>query len=212
MVKNKKSVQEEKAQKKVNHTGKKTVDNPNEQVDPVNDNIDDESENETLEKNIEEDSEISTKENSPEIILEELIREKEEKYLRLVAEFDNYRKRTLREKAELTKLAGEYIITGLLPVVDDFDRAIESMNNTGDTESIKKGIELIYSKLREFLKQKNVSEIKAMGKEFDTDLHEAVTKIPAGSKKDKGKVMDVIEKGYLLHDKVIRYAKVVIGE
>ncbi len=144
--------------------------------------------------------------------LEERLKESENKYLRLAAEFDNYRKRTLREKAELTKFGAETILGGLLPVVDDFDRAVESMNNTSDTEAIKKGVELIHVKFREFLKQKGVKEIQALGNEFDTDLHEAVTKIPVTSKKDKGKIVDVIEKGYLLHDKVIRYAKVVVGE
>lgn len=138
--------------------------------------------------------------------------DKDDKYLRLAAEFDNYRKRTLKEKAELTRLAGEEILIGLLPVVDDFDRAIKSLENTGDVEAIKKGLDLISVKLRDFLKQNGVKEINARGNEFDTDLHEAITKIPAASKKDKGKIVDVIEKGYLLHDKVIRYAKVVIGE
>lgn len=144
--------------------------------------------------------------------LEEELRASENKYLRLAAEFDNYRKRTLREKAELTKLAGEDIITGLLPVIDDFDRAVDSMNNSEDAGALKKGIELIHGKLKEFLKQKGVEEIQALGNEFDTDLHEAVTKIKVPSKKEKGKIADVIQKGYMLHDKVIRYAKVVIGE
>ena len=145
-------------------------------------------------------------------VLEERLKENENKYLRLAAEFDNYRKRTLREKAEMTKFAAESIIGGLLPVVDDFDRAIESMNEASEIDAIKKGVELIHVKFREFLKQKGVKEIQAMGNEFNTDLHEAVTKIPVTSKKDKGKIVDVIEKGYLLHDKVIRYAKVVVGE
>lgn len=228
MGKKKKNMQKEKAQNKSakKHSEENSVKNLNEPGNNGDDNMDkmddlkDMENVEDLEEGDagesadtkEKDPGISTEEMSPEIIMQEKIREKEEKYLRLVAEFDNYRKRTLREKAELTKLAGEDLITGLLPVIDDFDRAIESMDSTENTEAIKKGIDLIYTKLREFLKQKGVKEIQAMGEEFDTDLHEAVTKIPAGSKKDKGKVMDVIEKGYLLHDKVIRYAKVVIGE
>ncbi len=145
-------------------------------------------------------------------VLEEKLQASENKYLRLAAEFDNYRKRTLREKAELTKLAGEDFITGLLPVIDDFDRAVDSMNNSEDAGALKKGVELIHGKLREFLKQKGVKEVPALGNEFDTDLHEAVTKIPVSSKKEKGKIADVILKGYMLHDKVIRYAKVVVGE
>jgi molecular chaperone GrpE len=157
------------------------------------------------------EADLQTKEHTLEA-LEERLKESENKYLRLAAEFDNYRKRTLREKAELTKFGVETIIGGLLPVVDDFDRAIESMNETSETDAIKKGVELIHVKFKEFLKQKGVKEIQAVGNEFDTDLHEAVTKIPVTSKKDKGKIVDVIEKGYLLHDKVIRYAKVVVGE
>jgi molecular chaperone GrpE len=147
-----------------------------------------------------------------ETALEIKLKETENKYLRLAAEFDNYRKRTLKEKAELMRYAGEDILSGLLPVIDDFERAVESINSTQDVEALKKGIELIHGKFKEFLKQKGVKEIDAMGGEFDTDLHEAVTKIPAKSKKEKGKIVDVIEKGYLLHDKVVRYSKVVIGE
>jgi molecular chaperone GrpE len=144
--------------------------------------------------------------------LEEKLKEKEDKYLRLAAEFDNYRKRTLREKADLSKIIGSDIISGLLPVIDDFDRAIESMYDAKDMDAMQKGIILIRDKFKEFLKQKGVAEIKAIGHEFDTDLHEAITKIPAPDKKDKGRIVDVVVKGYILHDKVIRYAKVVVGE
>lgn len=146
------------------------------------------------------------------LILEEKVREQENRYLRLAAEYDNYRKRTLREKADLTKMAGADIITGLLPVVDDLDRAVDAMDNVTDIDAMKKGIELIYGKFKDFLSRKGVKEIKATGAEFDTDLHEAVTKIPAPAEKDKGKIVDVIEKGYLMNDTVIRYAKVVVGE
>ncbi len=142
----------------------------------------------------------------------EKLKEAQDRYLRLSAEFDNYRKRTLKEKSDLIKLAGEDIISGLLPVLDDFDRALHNLDKTTEVDPMKKGVELIHSKLNEFLRQKGVKEIKALGKEFDTDLHEAVTKIPVEEKKNKGKIVDVIEKGYLLHDKVIRYAKVVVGE
>jgi molecular chaperone GrpE len=147
-----------------------------------------------------------------ESILIEKIREQEDRYLRLAAEFDNYRKRTLREKAELTKVAGAEIIAGMLPVIDDLDRAVEAMAGTSDLKAMKKGIELIHGKFRDFLSQKGVKEIRAIGSEFDTDYHEAVTKIPAPAKKDRGKIVDVIEKGYLMNDRVIRYAKVVVGE
>lgn len=151
-------------------------------------------------------------EESPLLILEEKVREQENRYLRLAAEYDNYRKRTLREKADLTKMAGADIITGLLPVVDDLDRAVDAMDKVSDIDAMKKGIELIHGKFKDFLSRKGVKEIKATGEEFDTDLHEAVTKIPAPTKKDKGKIVDVIEKGYVLNDTVIRYAKVIVGE
>jgi molecular chaperone GrpE len=155
---------------------------------------------------------VNTEEKALLAGLEEKLKEKEDKYLRLAAEFDNYRKRTLREKADLTKFVGGDIISGLLPVIDDIDRAIESMNEAKDMDAMQKGIKLIRDKFKEFLKQKGVTEIQALGQEFDTDLHEAITKIPAPDKKDKGKIIDVIVKGYILHDKVIRYSKVVVGE
>lgn len=138
--------------------------------------------------------------------------ELQDKYLRLSAEFENYRKRTLKERIELTRSAGENILEGLLPVMDDFDRAINLMEATSDCTAMKEGIDLIYNKMNDFLKQNGVKEIDALNKNFDTDLHEAVTKIPAAEKKQKGKVVDVIQKGYYLNDKIIRYSKVVVGE
>ncbi|MFO7851583.1 MAG: nucleotide exchange factor GrpE [Bacteroidota bacterium] len=148
------------------------------------------------------------KEDDIEVKLAEL----QDKYLRLTAEFDNYRKRTLRERIELTKSAGENILVSLLPVMDDFDRAMNLMETTSDCEAMKEGLKLIYGKMRDFLKQNGVKEIEAMDKVFDADVHEAVTKIPAAEDKKKGKVVDVIQKGYYLNDKIIRYAKVVVGE
>ena len=140
------------------------------------------------------------------------IKEQEDRYLRLSAEFDNYRKRTLKEKADLTKFGEEELMLKLLPVIDDFDRAIQLMDKIEDIEAMKDGLKLIYNKFSDFLKQKNVQEIEAVHKEFDTDCHEAITKIPAPEKKLKGKVVDVIEKGYTLNGKVIRFSKVVIVE
>ena len=148
------------------------------------------------------------KEKSNELKIKEL----QDKYLRLSAEFDNYRKRTLREKIELTKLANEEILIKLLPVMDDFDRAIQSMNETTDCIAMKEGIDLIYGKFKEFIQSNGVKEIDALHKSFDIDYHEAISKIPAPDKKLKGKIVDVVEKGYSLNDKVIRYSKVVIGE
>ncbi len=135
-----------------------------------------------------------------------------DKHLRLQAEFDNFRKRTIKEKTDLIKSGGESVLVNILPVIDDFERALESMKEVSEEDIGKQGTLLIYNKFKEFLKQNNVKEIEAMNQDFDVDLHEAITKIPAPDEKLKGKVVDVIQKGYLLNDKVIRFAKVVIGE
>jgi len=146
---------------------------------------------------------------------EELTRkltEMQDKYIRLSAEFDNYRKRTLREKIELSKTGGESVIISLLPVVDDFDRAIVSMSDTDNCTAIKQGLELINTKLSAFLKQNGVSEIKAINEPFNPDIHEAVTSTAVDDESLKGMVIEVILKGYTLHEKVIRFPKVVVGE
>nr|MBD3623499.1 nucleotide exchange factor GrpE [Sunxiuqinia sp.] len=138
--------------------------------------------------------------------------ELKDKHIRLQAEFDNYRKRTMKEKMDLIKSGGESVIVNILPVIDDFERALMAFSDMKDDDPLKQGISLIYSKFKEFLKQNGITEIEAKEKEFDTDLHEAVTKIPAPKEELKGKVVDVIQKGYLMNDKVIRFSKVVIGE
>ena len=147
-----------------------------------------------------------------ETVAAEKIAEFQNKYIRLSADFDNYRKRTLKEKIDLTKSANAEILLNLLPVMDDFERALKSMEDTKGCKEIKDGIDLIYNKFGEFLKSSGVKEIDAMHKKFDTEIHEAVTKIPAPVKKLKGKVLDVIQKGYYLNEKIIRYPKVVIGD
>jgi molecular chaperone GrpE len=144
--------------------------------------------------------------------LQQELEEQKEKYLRLSADFDNYRKRTLKEKIDLTKQAGEEIFTRILPVLDNLERAMKSVEEAKDMEAVKEGMQLIYNLFKEYLGQQGVKEIEAMHQEFDTDVHDAVTKIPASDNTLKGKVVDVIEKGYYLNDKVLRYAKVVIGE
>lgn len=146
------------------------------------------------------------------IDLEANVTEWKDKYLRLNAEFDNYRKRTLKEKSDLIKIANEDLLKDILTVVDDFERGMDNIDSSEDVDALRKGVHLIHSKFSEFLKQKGIQEIKAKGEKFDLDFHEAITKIPAPSSKLKGKVVDVVEKGYSLNDKVIRYAKVVIGE
>ena len=128
-----------------------------------------------------------------------------------MAEFDNYRKRTLKEKMDLVASGGEDVITWLRGVMDDIDRALVAMSQTDDIESVRKGIELIHQKLLDTLHAKGVQEIEAIGSELDTDLHEAVAKLPVEDDK-KGKIIDVVQKGYKLKDNVVRYAKVVVGE
>lgn len=135
-----------------------------------------------------------------------------DKYVRLSAEFDNYRKRTLKEKMDLISSAGEEVIKALLPVMDDLERALDATRKSSDVEAVSEGVVLISNKLRDTLRARGLSEIDALGAELDTDLHEAVAKIPAPEKERKGKVVDVVQKGYKLHDKVIRYSKVVVGE
>lgn len=144
--------------------------------------------------------------------LEEQIAELKDKHLRLFSEFDNYRKRTTKERVELFKTAHSDLIQELLPVLDDFDRALKSFKETEDVEAVKEGVQLIHNKLKGTLEKKGLKCMDAQGKDFDTDFHEAITQIPAPSEDMKSKIVDVIEKGYTLNDKVIRHAKVVVGK
>jgi molecular chaperone GrpE len=143
---------------------------------------------------------------------EEKLAELQDRYLRLSAEYDNFRKRTLKEKIDLQKSGNEDLLQSILPVADDFDRAMQMVDEAKDIKAVKEGMKLISGKFQGFLKQQGVKEIEAVNKAFDTDLHEAITKIPAPTKKLKGKVVDVIQKGYYLNERVLRYSKVVIGE
>ncbi|MDR2534365.1 MAG: nucleotide exchange factor GrpE [Tannerellaceae bacterium] len=133
-------------------------------------------------------------------------------HLRLRAEFDNYRKRTLREKAELIKSGGEASLTALLPVIDDLERALANIRKAEDVESVKEGVELIYNKFAAYLSQQGVKPIEAAGLAFDADKFEAIAIIPAPEAEMKGKVIDCVQTGYTLYDKIIRHAKVVVGE
>jgi len=153
------------------------------------------------------------KKSSAELVEEEKIKyaELNDKYLRLFSEFDNFRKRTIKERLELTKTASQDLIMSMLPVVDDFERAMQAFEDTKDNESLKEGVNLIYNKFKSTLNSKGVECMESKGKDFDTDYHEALTQIPAPSKDLKGKVVDVIEKGYTMNGKVIRFAKVVVG-
>lgn len=134
-----------------------------------------------------------------------------DKYLRLQAEFDNYRKRTLREKMELVERGGQEVLKAMLPVADDLDRALDAMRKSDDLEALRSGMELIAQKFAEALRARGIAEIEAKGRPFDADRHEAVARFAAG-KEHTGKVVDVVQKGYMLGDKVLRFAKVVVGE
>lgn len=146
--------------------------------------------------------------------LEKLKEEKTElndRFLRLYSEFDNYRKRVNQEKLDLISTASEKVIVSALPIIDDFERAITANEKAEDIDAIKEGFSLIYNKFKQMLKRFDVEEIEAKGEVFDTNLHEAITQFPTDKEEDKGKVIDVTEKGYKIKDKVIRYAKVVVG-
>ena len=183
-------------------------------------NMDQENKSENIEEKevVTEDTTSQSDENQ-EIASDNAANEWEEKYkqlndshLRLMAEFDNYRKRTLREKSELIKSAGESVLVNLLPLADDFERGLAVSKDSMDVEAVRQGMELIYSKLTAFLQQNGVKVIETENSAFDTEFHEAITTIPAPSEDLKGKIIDCVQKGYLLNDKVIRFAKVVVGE
>ena len=145
-------------------------------------------------------------------VLEEKLAEMQDKYIRLSAEFDNYRKRTLREKMEMSKYAGEKLLLSIIPLMDDFERALEHIDNTSDCVALKDGIDIIYGKFGDFLKQNGVKEMESLNSNFNVDLQEAVAKVPVEEADKKGKVVDIVQKGYYIQDKVLRFAKVVVGE
>ncbi|WP_410220566.1 nucleotide exchange factor GrpE [Pedobacter sp.] len=158
------------------------------------------------EKEVESAQELSTEEK-----LQQENTALNDKYLRLFAEFDNYKRRTQKERVELLQTAGKDVVVSLLPVLDDFERAIKATENTTDIDSLREGILLVQQKLKGILTQRGLKEISSKDAAFDTDLHEAITQVPAPTEELKGKVIDEVQKGYTLNDKVIRYAKVVVG-
>jgi molecular chaperone GrpE len=145
------------------------------------------------------------------ITAEEALAQLKDAHLRLMAEYDNYRKRTIKEKAELIKNGGEKVLVGLLPVVDDFHRALETIDKATDLEAVKEGVDLIFQKFLSFLQQNGVKPIAVVGQAFDSDFCEAVAAIPAPNEEQKGKIIDDVQTGYTLYDKVIRHAKVVVA-
>lgn len=183
----------------------------------MNDNTNNESADQGTTEN------TSETENNPEVLAEEISEEQKtedlsvklaeanDKLLRLYSEFDNFRKRTIKERIELSKTASEELILSLLPIIDDFDRAIKSIPENTESDPFTEGIKLIYTKLKNTLVLKGLEEINALGSEFNTDFHEAITNIPVKDESQKGKIVDEIQKGYLLQGKVIRFSQVVVG-
>ena len=144
---------------------------------------------------------------------QQMVNEEKDRYLRLAAEFDNYRKRTLKEKAELIKNGAEKTLTAILPVLDDFERALKNMEATSDeTKALKEGVELIFNKFSKVLGQEGLQKIETEGKDFDVDFHEAIALIPAPSEELKGKILDCVQTGYMLNEKVIRHSKVAVAQ
>lgn len=202
MFKKKKVLEEQ----ETNKMAENTQDNQQEQ------NLQEETENvESTTENTAEPTSDTVEELSETDKLKQEISNANDKYLRLYAEFDNYKRRTSKERLDLLQTAGKDVIVSLLTILDDFERAEKSMENAQDIVAIKEGVGLIHQKLRSILTQKGLKEMNAAGTAFDADIHEAITNIPAPSDDLKGKVIDEVEKGYYLNDKVIRYAKVVVG-
>ena len=181
--------------------------------------------NEEVAQNTEAQAEENTQEETPaqELSVEEqlanmlgeaqqMVSEERDKYLRLSAEFDNYRKRTLKEKAELIKNGAEKTLTAILPVLDDFERALKNMEASEETNAMKEGVELIFNKFQKILGQEGLQKIETEGKDFDVDFHEAIALIPAPSEDLKGKILDCVQTGYMLNEKVIRHSKVAVAQ
>ncbi len=173
---------------------------------------------ENVESATEENAEVSHSLSKEEELTQELekanaaVEEQKDKYLRLSAEFDNYRKRTMKEKAELILNGGQKCIGNILPVIDDLERALKTMQTATDVKAVEEGVELIYNKFMSILGQEGVKVIETKGQPLNTDYHEAIAVVPAPSEELKGKILDCVQTGYMLNDKVLRHAKVVVGE
>jgi len=174
---------------------------------------------EEIQENLEETKETKKNKKAKKPTLKQQLEEKEielaelkDKYLRIFAEFDNFKKRTIKEKMDFMRNASQDVLNDLLPVLDDFDRAKQSSDDEKSDEVFPEGVTLVYNKLNSVVKSKGLKEMESNGEIFDSELHEAITKIPAPTNDLKGKIVDTIQKGYYLHDKIIRHAKVVVGE
>ena len=169
--------------------------------------------NNNISDNLSEDEALLTDEVMDEVqTLQEKYDELNNTHLRLHAEFDNYRKRTLKEKMEIIKAGGEKVLTEIIPLIDDFERALDTVQNAHDKKAIVEGMELIYAKFVSFINQQGVKEIETIGEPFDADKFEAVTTIPVQDESQKDMVVDCIQKGYILNDKILRFPKVIVGK
>ncbi|MGV8878294.1 MAG: nucleotide exchange factor GrpE [Sphingobacteriaceae bacterium] len=186
--------------------GSQSSEMPNEQIEDIQQTDESQTDEVKEGQNAMENEEISAEDK-----LKEEIAHLNDRFVRLYAEFDNYKRRTSKERIDLFQTAGKDVIVSLLPVMDDFDRAIKSMDTAKDLIAVKEGIALIHSKMDNILTQKGLKDMKTIGTAFNSDLHEAITSIPAPAEDLIGKVVDELEKGYTLNDKVIRFAKVVVG-
>lgn len=178
--------------------------NENQQTEPTNE----QAEKETFDNETAEGEEVAENDQNKDKVYNEL----QDKYMRLFADFENFRRRTTLEKRDLLLSGNKDLLTNILPIFDDFERALASMETATDIGAVKEGVMLIFNKFRNVLHQSGLKEIDSKGKDFDPELHDALTKIPAPSADLKGKVVDEIQKGYMLHDKIVRHAKVVVGE
>lgn len=176
--------------------------------------VQDQPATDNTQENTTEETELTVEEQLQQQLeeVQKKLEEEHDKYLRLSAEFDNYRKRTMKEKAELILNGGEKSLSSILPVVDDLERALKTMETATDTAALKEGVELIYNKFITVLGQNGVKIIETKDRELDTDYHEAIAVIPAPSEELKGKILDCVQTGYTINDKVLRHAKVVVGE
>jgi molecular chaperone GrpE len=175
----------------------------------LNEIIDENNEDNVQEKS-EQNSEVENAPSAADVLKEELS-VANDKYLRLYAEFDNFRRRTIKEREEARKMEGRDVIVSMLPVLDDFERALRAMESATDVTPVKEGVNLVQNKIKNILSQKGLKAMEAIGTPFDPELHEAITNIPAPTEEWKGKVIDEMEKGYFLNDKVVRFAKVIVG-
>lgn len=202
---------------KNNYNGSDAAQSPDAQEEPlmaeVMDNVPEADDENLSAEDIENDEMNQINELARQLGEEKAKVEKEKKeYLFLMAEFDNFRKRTLREKQDLIRNASEKVLQGLLPIVDDFERGLAATKDTDDADSVRQGMELIYNKLMKYLEQNGVTPIESTGAPFDPELHDALTSIPATDDSQRGKVVDTPTRGYMLNDKVLRHAKVVVAQ